>query len=195
MRLNGPKGGVNFYVSLTITLGLADSGKLFKDAERGLFATEIGSAATGILAVFPACTSRRRHMYIYTPRNLLIINIAIKRRNARCASPLLHSKDNTFFSVFQIAINTIYQSKKGKTGRFLPFSAYGNRTFCTPEHKRIAARYWAAILNMICVSNAAGCFCLMAVCRKRKPSPAPSAAEAFTLCQASWRWRRGWRAC
>ena len=48
-------------------------------------------------------------MYISVRRNLLIINIAIKRGNVRRVSPLLHTKDNTFSAVFQIGINVIYR--------------------------------------------------------------------------------------
>ncbi len=54
----------NIYVSLTMSLSPADTEKGLRGTERGLFRTGIGSGATGILAVFPACTSRRRYMYI-----------------------------------------------------------------------------------------------------------------------------------
>ena len=56
--------GAHFYVSLTINLSPAPTQKGFRGKTRGLLATEIGSGATGILGVFPICTSRRRWMYI-----------------------------------------------------------------------------------------------------------------------------------
>jgi len=54
----------NFYVSLTAKPDFAASVTGFRATERELSATGIGSGATGILAVFPTCTSRRHYMYI-----------------------------------------------------------------------------------------------------------------------------------
>ncbi len=47
-------------------------------------------------------------------------NTAKEGIRTRCISPLSYHKDNTFFSDFQISINTIYQSEKGKIGHFPP---------------------------------------------------------------------------
>ena len=60
--------GAHFYVSLTANPILAAAEKRFGGTDIGILATEIGPVATGILGVFPACTSRRGYMYISAAR-------------------------------------------------------------------------------------------------------------------------------
>ncbi len=57
-------GQTNFYEFLTANLSPAAGGNDFFGTEGGFPATGIGSGATGILGVFPECTSRRGYMYI-----------------------------------------------------------------------------------------------------------------------------------
>ncbi len=111
--------GAYFYVSLTGNPFLAAAEKRSGGTGIGLLATEIGPVATGILGVFPICTYQRCYMYIYRCGNVLIISIAIKMGNASAFPIFSLHKDNTFFSVSQIAINVLYKIGKGKIGHFL----------------------------------------------------------------------------
>ena len=88
----GRFAGLNFYVSLTMSLSPAAAEKRFRGTEMYIVATGIGSVATGILGVFPACTSRRRYMYIFEPRNLLIVSTTKEGVRTRCISPLFSTQ-------------------------------------------------------------------------------------------------------
>ena len=82
----------NFYVSLTRSRSLASAEKLLNGMERGFLWTGIGPAATGILGVFPGCTSRQRCMYIYPPRKSLIVKTGKERVRTGCISSLFYTQ-------------------------------------------------------------------------------------------------------
>ena len=83
-----PGQGAHFYVSLTANPILAAAEKRFGGTDIGILATEIGPVATGILGVFPACTSRRGYMYISAARKSLIVSMTKEGVRTRCISPL-----------------------------------------------------------------------------------------------------------
>ncbi len=84
--------GTHFYVSLTTNLSRAAAERGFRSAEMYFVATGIGPGATGILGVFPACTPRRRYMYILGLRKSLIVNTAKERVCTGCISSLFSTQ-------------------------------------------------------------------------------------------------------
>ena len=77
--LSRPPRDNKLYVFLSRKPFPKRTGTDFRTSERHFLATGIGSVATGILGVFPTCTSRQRYLYIQKTRNVLILNRTTKR--------------------------------------------------------------------------------------------------------------------
>ncbi len=103
-----------FYVSLTRSHSLPAAEKLLNGMEGGFLWTGIGPAATGILGVFPGCTSRQCCMYIYPPRKSLIANIEEERVRTGCISSLfLHTKIIHFLPLSKRRLTTFMDFPAG----------------------------------------------------------------------------------
>ena len=76
-------------------------------------------------------------MYIYEPRKSLIVSISKKRETAVAVSLSSTHKDNTFFSVFQIAVNVFCKSVVGEIARL----GGSESTVCSPKYHAGACVY------------------------------------------------------